>query len=190
MPRDRKRILGEYLVICAQGGDRMALGRLVRLWHGDLLRHAARLTDDADQARDVMQDAWLDIVRGLNRLKAPAAFPAWAYRIVGRKAAAKVRDRQGERRTAAALSAETAGAHVDGPAEAERGADLARIRAAMAGLPPDQHLALALHHQDGLTIAEIAVALSVPEGTVKTRLMHARRKLAAQFDPDTERSGS
>jgi len=60
----------------------------------------------------------------------------------------------------------------------------------MLGLPEAQRITLALHHQDGLTVSEIAVALDVPQGTVKTRLMHARRKLAEQFDPNQKRSGS
>ena len=54
---------------------------------------------------------------------------------------------------------------------------------AMAGLPADQRLALALYHQDGLSVAEIAVITETPAGTVKTRLMHARRKLAAVLNP-------
>lgn len=184
MTRKPKWVFSEYLVIAAQGGDRDALARLVALWQPDLLRHAARLTDDADGAGDALQEAWLDIVRGLARLRSPAVFPAWAYRIVTRKCAAQIRGRQAVRRTAAALTAEPGERATDGAGDAERAADLAAIRLAMAGLPPDQRIALALHHQDGFTVAEIAVALAVPEGTVKTRLMHARRKLAAIFDPD------
>lgn len=190
MTRDRKRILSEYLVICAQGGDRAAFGRLARLWQADLLRHARRLTDDASEAHDVMQEAWLDIVRGLARLNAPGAFPAWAWRIVSRKAAARVRSRQNDRRLSQALESELAEARIDGAGEAETVSDLAAIRRAMAALPDAQRITLALHHQDGLTVCEIAVALGVPSGTVKTRLMHARRKLAERFDPDQERSGS
>lgn len=181
MADTRKRLLGEYLVLQAQAGDRRAFEQLVRLWQGDLLRHARRLSDDAEQAGDIMQEAWLDIVRGLNRLQAPAAFPAWAWRIVSRKAAARVRSRQGERRLAQGLSLEWAGAAVDGEGEAETRSDLASIRQAMAHLPDNQRITLALHHQDGLSVSEIAVVLGVPSGTVKTRLMHARRKLAAHF---------
>ena len=189
MADTRKRLLGEYLVLQAQAGDRRAFEQLVRLWQGDLLRHARRLSDDAEQAGDIMQEAWLDIVRGLNRLQAPAVFPAWAWRIVSRKAAARVRSRQGERRLAQGLSLEWAGAAVDGEGEAETRSDLASIRQAMAHLPDNQRITLALHHQDGLSVSEIAVVLGVPSGTVKTRLMHARRKLAAHFVSRQEGEG-
>ena len=189
MTDSRKRILGEYLVLCAQDGDRAAFGRLTRLWQPALLRHARRLCDDSDQAHDILQEAWLDIVRGINRLETPAAFPAWAWRIVSRKAAARVRSRQGERRLAQGLAVEMEGAAVDGAGEAETRTDLAAIRLAMAHLPDTQRITLALHHQDGLTVSEIAVVLGVPAGTVKTRLMHARRKLAEHFDPNQEGEG-
>lgn len=184
--RDRRRILSEYLVICAQSGDRAAFSRLARLWQAGLMRHARRLTDTPSDAEDVMQDAWLDICRGLKRLRAPGAFPAWAWRIVSRKAAARVRTRQGERHLAQRLEGEWAGNRVDGEAVAEVATDLATVGTVMARLPEAQRIALAMYHQDGLTITEIAVALGIPAGTVKTRLMHARRKVRAALEPDRE----
>jgi DNA-directed RNA polymerase specialized sigma24 family protein len=54
---------------------------------------------------------------------------------------------------------------------------LERLRAAVRALPPEQRAAIALFYFEGMTVAETAVALDVPAGTVKTRLMHARRKL-------------
>jgi len=191
MTRDRKRVLSEFLIVSAHGGDRSALDRLCRLWHGDLTRHAARLIGDGEAARDILQEAWCDILKGLSGLREPAAFPAWAYRIVARKCAAEIRTRQSSRRTADGLRAELAGATVDGEGEAERGADTGAIRRAMTDLPDEQRLALALYHQDGLSVAEIAVITETPAGTVKTRLMHARRKLAVALNPampDTEDS--
>ena len=51
----------------------------------------------------------------------------------------------------------------------------------MARLPSEQKSALGLFYLDEMSVAEIAVALDVPPGTVKTRLMHARRKLRRQI---------
>ncbi|WP_323761587.1 RNA polymerase sigma factor [Maricaulis sp.] len=183
MQRDRKRVLSEFLIVSAHAGDREALDRLCRLWHADLSRHAGRLIGEVDPARDIMQDAWCDILRGLGSLREPAAFPAWAYRIVARKCAAEIRGRQSTRRTAEAYAAEIGGASVDGEQAAETAADTGAIRMAMTALPDDQRVALALYHQDGLSVAEIAVITQTPAGTVKTRLMHARRKLAAVLNP-------
>ena len=181
MRRDKKRILSEYLVAAARAGDRAAFDRLARLWQPDLLRHAYRLSGEADIAQDVMQEAWLDIVRGLFGLSDFAAFPAWAYRIVTRKAAAMIRKRQRVRRTVAAISAEPI-ISIDEPVEAEQRLDVANVSRAMAQLPPEQRSAMALFHRQEMSVAEIAIALDVPVGTVKTRLMHARRKIRAALD--------
>jgi RNA polymerase sigma-70 factor (ECF subfamily) len=68
---------------------------------------------------------------------------------------------------------------------AEEGPDFGRLRAAVRALPPEQRAAVALYHYEELSVAETAVALDVPAGTVKTRLMHARRKLRALLEGDS-----
>lgn len=181
MQRNSKRVLGEYLVMSARTGDRAACGQLARLWQPALLRHAMRLTGDAELARDTLQDAWIDILRGLVGLSDPAAFPAWAYRIVTRKSAATVRGLQRRRQTGAALAAEPV-AEDAGERNAEALADRGPLARALAALPADQRNAMALFYIDDFTVAEIAVALSVPAGTIKTRLMHARRKMRAALE--------
>lgn len=60
--------------------------------------------------------------------------------------------------------------------------DERRVARAVAELPPDQRAAVALFYLEDLRVAEIAAALDVPAGTVKTRLMHARRKLRAALE--------
>ena len=67
---------------------------------------------------------------------------------------------------------------------AEMSADTAPLRAAMATLPAEQRAAIALFYTEDFSVAEIAAALNVPAGTVKTRLMHARRKLRAAMEGD------
>lgn len=184
MQRDSKRVFGEYLVLAAQSGDRTACGQLVRLWQPALLRHALRLTGEAELARDTLQEAWVDILRGLGGLSDAAAFPAWAYRIVTRKSAATVRGLQRRRQTGEALAAEPV--VVDrGEADAEALADRGPLARALAALPVEQRHAMALFYLDDFTVAEIAVALSVPAGTIKTRLMHARGKMRAALDLST-----
>ena len=62
-------------------------------------------------------------------------------------------------------------------ASGETAAELASVAAAISKLPAPQRAALALFYIEDLSIAEIAIATDVPPGTVKTRLMHARRKV-------------
>lgn len=183
MQRDSERIYDEYLVACAQAGDRAAWERLVARWQPRLLRHAWRLTGQAERAADRVQEAWIDIWKGLHRLDDVVAFPAWAFRIVTRRCQRGFAAADRER----AQFAELADGIDDGDdasaAQAlDREIDAARIRAAMDALPAAQRAALSLFHLEELSVTEIAIALDVPPGTVKTRLMHARRKLRAHLE--------
>ncbi len=178
MTRKTARLFDEYLAAAARLGDRGAFGRLAARWQPKLLAHAFRLMGDAEAARDVVQDAWTDVVVGLKRLDDASLFPAWAYRIVSRRAADAIRKRARARRIATALVAEPpftdrAAARIEAKAEA---APLAR---AIAGLPPEQRAAVALFYLEDFSVAEVAAATGVPAGTVKTRLMQARAKLRA-----------
>lgn len=173
MARSAARVLDEYLVLSAQAGDRKAFALLAERWHGRLAAHAWRLTGDRELALDAAQAAWVDIVRGLGRLHDARAFPAWAYRIVSRRCAGQIAAAMRRRELAAAAAGEPAPSGAD----PEAAVDAGRVRATIARLPPDQRSALALFYLEEMSVAEVAVALDVPLGTVKTRLMHARRKL-------------
>ena len=170
-----------WLVIAAQAGDRRALDRLVARWHRRLVAHGWRLTGDRALAEEAVQAAWIDIVRGLNGLRDERAFPAWAYRIVTRKTAAAIGDRVAGRAFAAALEDDIPPA----PPTPEDAADGTTLRRAVAALPPGHRAAVALHYFEGLSIAETAVALGIPAGTVKTRLLHARARLKTRLEGDS-----
>ena len=135
-------------------------------------RTLAEMVDEL--AADAVQEAWLEILRGLGGLRDDYAFAAWAYRITTRRCARLIARRQSDRRLARAVEAEPREA---GAEDTHDEGDGARVKRAMADLPPDQRAAMALFHLQGLSVAETAIALDVPAGTVKTRLMHARRKL-------------
>ena len=108
--------------------------------------------------------------------------PAWALRIVTRRCQRFARHALREREGMAAATAEADGSVANDTAA--RDVDVARVLAAMRDLPPAQHAALALFHLEHMGVAEIAVALDIPPGTVKTRLMHARRNVRASLEGD------
>jgi RNA polymerase sigma factor (sigma-70 family) len=180
MARTAARILDEYLVVSAQAGDRKAFELLAGRWQKKLVAHAWRLSGDAEAARDAAQLGWIEIMRGLHRLQDERAFPAWAYRIVSRVCARQIGDAVRLRR----LSEDIAAQPEAEPGEVGSGHDADMLRAAIRALPAEQRTAVALFHFEELSVAEVAVALDVPAGTVKTRLMHARRKLRAALGGD------
>ncbi len=199
MNRTPGDIQDELLVLQSQDGDADAMRTLVERWQPRLAGLAWRLTLDREAARDVVQDAWMAIVRGLRRLDDPARFRSWAYRIIANKCADWTRRRSVRRRAANDVKVDAAAAAVrtnqaaDEPgaqaeagrasADAEASAEgIGRLRKALADLPPEQRAILTLHYLDGLSIGEIADVLSVPPGTVKSRLFHARNRLRAEIE--------
>lgn len=172
----RDRVLDEYLVLTAQTGSRAALDGLVRRYHRRFVSHAWRLLGNRDLAEEAVQSAWIEMLKGLRALRDERLFAAWAYRIVTRQAGRRVGRILADRALQAGLAREiTEGAAPDEP----ESPGLARE---LASLPPQQRAAIALHYYEGLSIPEIAVALEVPAGTVKTRLMHARLRLKAALE--------
>lgn len=170
-------LFDELLVVMAQAGDRRALERLHQRWHPRLLRAARRYCASDDGCRDLVQDCWLAIWKGIGKLRDPARFRAYAFAVLHRRGADHlsrlVRDR-------ASLEEPT-----DELAQPAPQTDRAAITQAFAALPPDQRLAAHLYFIEGFTLREIAAVLSIPEGTAKSRLFHARRALQAALSPLT-----
>lgn len=177
MAQSPDRILDELLVLKCQAGDAEALKQLVSRWHGRLRCHAWYLTQDREATADVVQEAWLDIIRSIRRLKEPASFRGWAYRIVGNKAADWLR-RQKRRRelwteVARRQSNLSQGASAeDGPSDVQ-----SAVRTAIQSLPTGSQIILSMKYVDRMSTREIADALDIPVGTVKSRLHHARDQL-------------
>jgi RNA polymerase sigma-70 factor, ECF subfamily len=171
MERTPEQIRDEWLVLRAQGGDREAFAELVGRWQPRLLRHAARLTGRADAGADVAQESWLAIVQGLRGLHDPACFPRWAYQILTNRAADWARRRSRQRQLTEPIADPMSDENDSTSGE------LAGLRAAIRLLPAERRTLLAMHYVDGLSVGEIAEALSIPAGTVKSRLHHTRNEL-------------
>jgi RNA polymerase sigma-70 factor (ECF subfamily) len=169
----------------ARRGDHGAFRVLVERYQGRAHGLALRVLRDEEQARDVVQDAFLKAYGSLERFEGRSSFYTWLYRIVmnlclDRKRRAKGarevewQDEHAEGEDAAAASAGPA------PDELAYGGELrAALARALAALPEDAKRTLELREIDGLSYQEIAGLLAIPKGTVMSRLFYARRKLAA-----------
>lgn len=177
MQRSTEDIYDELLVYRCQDGERDAFDELFSRWNGRLLAHAVRQTGRADGAADALQDAWLSIVRGISRLDDPARFRGWAYRIVSNKCADAAR--RGVRRRGSLKALGEATSPEQAPVDRELAAedDILALRAALRDLPAERRAILSMHYLDAMPVAEIASVLAIPEGTVKSRLHHARAHL-------------
>ncbi len=172
------RVYDELLVTLVQAGDRAAAARLAARWQPRLIRTARRLLRDEEQAHEAVQEAWAGIVRGWATLRDPARFPAWAFGILHRKCADRIRGEQKRRARTAPQEA------APEPEAAASGEDRLAIAQALDGLTPEHRAAAVLYFGEGLTLAEIAEATGAPLGTAKSRIFHARRQLKAALTGD------
>ena len=166
-------VLDELLVMMAQSGDGGAFERLHQRWHPRLARAALRYTGNAEAARDLSQDCWLGIWKGLGRLRDPKRFRAYLFGVLHRRGADHIRAAMAARAHRAPEEATRE------PSVSARQDESSALKQAFATLPPNQRLAAHLHFVEGLTLNEIAEAQSIPTGTAKSRLFHARRQLKA-----------
>lgn len=179
MKRSTRDIQLELIVLGAQDGSEDALRELVRQFEPRLFGLAWRMTGNSEEANEVVQQAWLAIVKGLHRVEDPAGFRTWAFRIVARRCADWTRRRARTRRTTddVAPDALPACREDSSPRTGEGADEIDALRTAIAKLPGDQRAALTLHHLEGLPVREISEILDIPAGTVKSRLHGARQKL-------------
>jgi RNA polymerase sigma-70 factor, ECF subfamily len=169
-----QRLDDELLVLRSQEGDSSSFGELVERWQERLWRHAWRLTGDEDAAYDVLQESWLAILRGLRRLQDAAAFHGWAYRIVTNKSRDWVRRESRRHGLATTLEEQLASDQRQATAQDQRARSVREAVECLSG--PDRAI-LALRYEEEFTTAEIAEILAIPEGSVKSRLHHARGRL-------------
>lgn len=163
------------LARAASSGDPDAFGSLIDR-HGLAARRAARaILRDDDDADDAVQEGMLAAWKAIGRYDPARPFRPWLMRIVV-NAALDAR-RRGKVRQAEPI-ADTLESGGLGPDRAAEAALLrVRIDAGLAELPERQRVALVLFDAEGWGHADIAAALNVPEGTVRSYVFHARRAM-------------
>jgi RNA polymerase sigma-70 factor, ECF subfamily len=145
----------------------------------DAYRRASVLLGDRFEAEDAVHDAAEKAWRGWRSLRDPARFDAWFGRILVNTCRDRLRSR---RRVQQIEVPDDAGREpVAGAAPAGAGED-GRLREALSTLSPDERIVVALRYEADLTVPSIAALVGVPEGTIKSRLHHAHRKLRTALE--------
>jgi RNA polymerase sigma-70 factor (ECF subfamily) len=173
------------LVAAAKAGDRAAFEELVRATYADSYTLAYRLTGDTEDARDVVQEAYLRAYRSLRRFRGDAQFSTWLYRIVANCSstvlAKRARTRHDDLPDDALLADERAEADPQAMAEATSLRD--RVGVALERLPPPLRAVVVLRDVYDMPHEAIAAELGITEAAAKVRLHRARRKLREQVFP-------
>ena len=177
------------LIGAARSGDRQAFDELVRRTFVDTFTLARRLTGNEEDARDVVQEAYLRAWRGIGRFRGEAAFSTWMYRITANTASTHLHRRRRQRTEPFAEGFEPADARAEEQVSqsAESGEALGRISAALDELPGKLRSVVVLKDVYGLSHEEIADELGITVSAAKVRLHRARRKLRdALYDEGVE----
>jgi RNA polymerase sigma-70 factor (ECF subfamily) len=177
------------LIALAQAGDMGAFRRLVERHQRRAFSVALALVRDENDAREIVQDAFLRAYKSLPNFQGSSSFFTWLYRIITnlsidlkRKPGRQTVDLD-ETRLAAEDNAETdfptlGQGHRGDPSEVvRRGEIAARLQAALDDLPSYHRAVIVLREVEGLSYEEMARAVGVSKGTIMSRLFHARQKL-------------
>ena len=142
----------------------------------------ARVIPDRSRTEDAAQDVFLRIYRGLPYFRGESRLSTWIYRIVANVCA------QEQTRRPAADSLDDDRRRPATPAVLDRQfSDLElreRLEKAIARLPPNQRLLVAAHYLEGVQYEDLAEALNLPMGTVKTHLYRAKQQLRRMLETD------
>lgn len=176
----------DALLSALRRGDERALPALVDRHGAAMLRFARRHAADPAVAEDVVQDAWIGVLRGLHRFEPRAALRSWIFCILLNRLRSRLRI---EARTVPFSHLEDRGAGLEPACEPSQDRHLlARelhviLRRAVAGLPPLQRAVLALHDVEGWDAPSVCRRLNLTAGNQRVLLHRARVKMRQTLAP-------
>jgi RNA polymerase sigma factor (sigma-70 family) len=158
-----------------RNGDRQAYYQLYKLYNRAMYNVGYRIVNNSDEAKDVLQDAFISAFNNLENYRGDAAFGAWLKRIVVNKAINLVRRRRFERMPETEgfdIREENNVDELEGyPFTAEK------VRGAMEQLPEGYRVVMSLYLLEGYDHAEIGEILGITESTSKSQFNRSKKKL-------------
>jgi RNA polymerase sigma-70 factor (ECF subfamily) len=167
------------LVARLRDGDRAAVEEAYVAHHAAIRGFARRLVGDAAAAEDIVHEAFVALPRAIRRFRGESSLRAFLIGVAANHSRRHVRSAMRRRRATERLAAheELRPRTVDATSELINRQLANRLWAALDALPIDQRIAFVLCEAEQRTSVEVAEIVGAPEGTVRTRLFHAKRKL-------------
>jgi RNA polymerase sigma-70 factor, ECF subfamily len=167
----------EALIARIAAGDKLAMRALFARHHLRIYRFVLRFIRDPQLAEDLISEVFLDVWRHAGKFEGRSAAATWLLGIARFKALSSLRrrgDAQLDDATAAAI--EDTGDNPEVTICKQQQGEI--LRNCLARISPDHREIVDLVYYQGMTIGEVAEIVGIPEGTVKTRMLHARRQLS------------
>lgn len=169
----------------AQALDRAALAAIYDNYHQPVYRYVYRRVGDVESARDLTAEVFRRFLQAMQDGRGPDQhLGAWLYRTAHNIVVDFFRRQQHRRHLP--LEEELVNAADDPAGVAEKRLSVARVRAALQHLTPDQQQVIALKFLEGLSNQEVAAMLGKPVGAVKSLQHRALAALQRQLAPDKE----
>jgi RNA polymerase sigma-70 factor (ECF subfamily) len=180
------------LIAASRDGDPMAFGALVRRYQDRLYRTVARIVDNPEDARDVVQEAFLHAFQAFDRFKGDSLLFTWLYRIAV-NAAISLRRKRKAVLSIRAEHPEVGTVDPPDPSEQsrpghalERAEEEQRVRRALRRLSSEHRAVLVMKDMEDQKYEAMAETLGVPVGTVRSRLHRARLELRELLKQDED----
>jgi RNA polymerase sigma-70 factor (ECF subfamily) len=172
----------DELISRARTGDGEAFHALARTWSAPLYRSALALSRDRQLAEDIAQETLLEAWRSIQRFDGRCRFSTWLYGILRHRflKALRQRSRHGSVELTSNEREPATGHDADPVLSTQQAETAARLRTAVARLPDGHREVIELRFFADASLEDIATALDLPLGTVKSRLHHALEKLRQQ----------
>jgi RNA polymerase sigma-70 factor, ECF subfamily len=154
-----------------RAGDNEAFRAIVEHYQAEAIGHATAILGNHEDALDAVQEAFIDAFRALDRIDLSRRFYPWFYVLLRNRCYKLAHAR---RKREMSNSDEMA---ILAPAASIRPEESMLLEQAMFELPTEDRELITLRHLDGLSYQELAERLEVPQGTIMSRLYHARNKL-------------
>ena len=180
------------LALRAARGDVGAFSALVQE-HSPLVYRVALRVLGARDAQDASQEVWIRVWRNISKFRGESAFTTWLYRITMNTCLSvrqkEMRREERQRDDEVPFLAEPPGGDADPEAAALNDERREEIEAALAHVRPDHRAALVLRHMEGLSYAEIAEVLEVPDGTAKGWVSRGRAAMLVALSRENGHHG-
>jgi RNA polymerase sigma-70 factor, ECF subfamily len=185
----------ELLIQRSQRGDREAFDTLVRKHEAKAYQYAYRLTRNQDEASDIVAEAFVRVYNAIHNFKSQAAFGTWLFRILTNCFLDLKKKEKNRPTTSLESSIQTSDGLLERQIEDPKPSPLEqtfvsersqRIADALKQVPEYQRSMILMYHAEQMSYEDIAAALDLPIGTVKSRLNRARIALREILVKDEE----
>ncbi len=187
--------IDQQIIGRCKGGDRNAFNELMGRYEKKVYNYAFRLSGNYDEANDIASEAFVRVYNSLANFRGDSSFITWLFRIVtnvylDERKRKRIRPQHSIEEL---VELEETSVHRQvedpGPTPAQRAEEQERreiLQRAIASLPDYQRMMIVMYHMESRSYEEIADTLSLPIGTVKSRLNRARLALRDLLLPEQE----